>query len=160
MALGPGEVASEAVGVDEGGVGSEVACGHASGERLHVREHAVAGECHEEGVEAPDGGYRRVGGEEDVREAAEVSGRGGGGGDGSEETGEHRGRRRGRGRRHRRELWHGGGHCRGRVMEMGGGGAGGGGVEVGKGEAAGESRAGWSSRKSENQARCRPVRDC
>lgn len=97
VALGGGEVAGEAVGVDEGGVGVEVAGGHAGGERLHVREHAVAGKRHEEGVEAPDGGRRRGGGEEEVGEAAEVGGRGGGGGDGREETGE----RRGRGRGHR-----------------------------------------------------------
>jgi len=97
VALGGGEVAGEAIGVDEGGVGVEVAGGHAGGERLHVREHAVAGERHEEGVETPDGGQRRRGGDEEVGEAAEVSGRGGGGGDGGEETGQ----RRGRGRGHR-----------------------------------------------------------
>jgi len=97
VALGGGEVAGEAIGVDEGGVGVEVAGGHAGGERLHVREHAVAGERHEEGVETPDGRQRRRGGDEEVGEAAEVSGRGGGGGDGGEETGQ----RRGRGRGHR-----------------------------------------------------------
>lgn len=75
VALGGGEVAGEAVCVDEGGVGAEVAGGHAGGERLHVREHAVAGERHEEGVEAPDGGRWRGGGEEEVGEAAEVGGR-------------------------------------------------------------------------------------
>ena len=47
VALGGGEVAGEAIGVDEGGVGVEVAGGHAGGERLHVREQALAGERHE-----------------------------------------------------------------------------------------------------------------
>ena len=87
MAFGGGEVAGEAVGVDEGGVCAEVASGHAGREGLHVREHAVAGEGHEESVEAAERGQRGVGVEEEVGEAAEVGGRGGGGGDSGEEAG-------------------------------------------------------------------------
>lgn len=59
MLLRGGDVAGEAVGVDEGGVRAEVAGGHAGGEGLHVREHTVACEGHEEGVEAAERGKRR-----------------------------------------------------------------------------------------------------
>lgn len=118
MALGGGEVASVAIGVDEGGVGVEVADRHAGGERLHVREHAVAGERHEEGVEAPDGGRRSGGGEEEEGETTEVSGRGGGGGYGGEETGQ----RLGRGRGHRAVSYGVAAGIAGPMTEIGGGG--------------------------------------
>lgn len=72
MPLGSREVAGEAVGIDKGGVRAKVARGHAGCEGLHVREHAVAGERHEEGIEAAERGEWGVGGEEEVGEAAEV----------------------------------------------------------------------------------------
>lgn len=91
MPLSSREVAGEAVGVDEGGVRAKVARGHAGCEGLHVREHAVAGKGHEEGVEAAKRGQWGVGVEEEAGEAAEVSGRGGGSGDGGEEAGDRNG---------------------------------------------------------------------
>lgn len=91
MPLGGGEVAGEAVGVYEGGVRAEVARRHAGREGLHVREHAVAGEGHEEGVEAAERGEWGAGGQEEVGEAAEVRRRGGGSGNGREDAGDRNG---------------------------------------------------------------------
>jgi hypothetical protein len=91
MPLSSREVAGETVCVDEGGVRAKVACGHAGCEGLHVREHAVAGKGHEEGVEAAERREWGVGVEEEVGEAAEVSGRGGGSRDGGEEAGDRNG---------------------------------------------------------------------
>lgn len=82
MPLGGGEVAGEAVRVDEGCVRVKVERGHAGREGFHVRKHALARESHQKGVEAAEWGEWSGGGEEEVGEAAEVGGRGGGRGDG------------------------------------------------------------------------------